>query len=246
LAVSRAVRTPAILENDIEVGLLPTPGPVFSRILPNRDLDSEELLAYELGYRAQVIRRLALDLALFYHDYDNLNVVVPGSTMTNAAGTLILPLDRANRMTAETYGLEVAATWQLTDWWRLYGAYAFLKMNLHRDTGQPSVPAGVEAPEGQSPQNQFYLQSSWNAPRDLQLDLIGRYVDRLPGFAPAVESYLSLDARLAWRPRKNLELAVVGQNLLDSHHAEFGTSPLLRSPRVEIQRGVYGSITYWW
>jgi iron complex outermembrane receptor protein len=246
LAVSRAVRTPAILENDVEVGLLPAPGPVFPRILPNRDLDSEELLAYELGSRAQVTERLSMDLALFYNDYDRLNVVVPGATMTNAAGTVILPLIRAYRMTAEAYGVELAATWQLTDWWRLAGAYTFLELHLHRDPGQPAIPASVEGPEGQSPQNQLYLQSSWNAPGGLQFDLIGRYVDRLPGFTPVVESYLSLDVRLAWRPRKDLEIAVVGQNLLDPHHAEFGTSPLLRSPRVELERGVYGSLTYWW
>ena len=62
--------------------------------------------------------------------------------------------------------------------------------------------------------------------------------------ADGIPSYFSLDARLAPRARKNLEIAVVGQNLLDDHHPEFGTSPLVRSPLVEIRRGVYGKVTW--
>ena len=36
--------------------------------------------------------------------------------------------------------------------------------------------------------------------------------------APAIDSYLTLDARLGWKPRRNLELALVGQNLLVGQH----------------------------
>ena len=69
-------------------------------------------------------------------------------------------------------------------------------------------------------------------------------MDGLPGFRPTVASYVSLDARLAWRARKNLDVEIVGQNLLENRHAEMGTSPLVRSPRVELQRGVYGKVTW--
>ena len=73
---------------------------------------------------------------------------------------------------------------------------------------------------------------------------MARYVERISGFAnpvPNVPSYISLDARLAWKPREDLEVAVIGQNLLDNHHPEFGGSP-----SVEIRRGVYGTVTYRW
>ena len=59
-----------------------------------------------------------------------------------------------------------------------------------------------------------------------------------------VDQYLSLDVRLAWRPRENFEVAVVGQNLLDSHHPESGSNPLVRAPLIEIQRAVYGKVTW--
>ena len=53
-----------------------------------------------------------------------------------------------------------------------------------------------------------------------------------------VPAYTSLDARIAWRPRGPVELAAVGQNLLEPHHREFGAQ------QVEARRGVYGTITW--
>ena len=66
------------------------------------------------------------------------------------------------------------------------------------------------------------------------------------GFAPGIKSYTTMDMRLAWKPRPNLELALVGQNLFDSQRPEFGTSPLIRSPLVEVERSIYGKVTYTW
>lgn len=103
---------------------------------------------------------------------------------------------------------------------------------------------GWKFSRGEAREHQGYLQSSWDLPGHLELDLMGRLVDRLPGFDPAVPGYLSLDVRLGWRPTKNLEVEIVGQNLLDRHHPEFGTSSLLRSPTVEVERAVYGKVIW--
>ena len=240
-AVSRALKTPSLLENDLEVGALPSPGPVFARVLPNQELRSEELLSFELGYRIQPVEKLSFDTALFYNDYRNLNVAVAGARYTNSFGTVILPLTMNNRMSGDSVGGEVGATWQVAESWRLHGAYSLLKLNLHRGAG---VAPSAEAIEGKSPQQQVFVQSSWNLSREWEFDLLGRYVDGLPGFKPAVASYVSLDARMLWRVRKNLDLEIVGQNLLESRHAEMGTSTLITSPRVELQRGVYGKVTW--
>ncbi len=251
-AVSRAVRTPTFIENDFEISTLPVPlasgGTIFPRITNNRDLDSETVTAYELGYRAQPADKLSIDVALFFNRYDGLIVTQPGVPRVDpATGALILPAIRTNGEDADNYGVEVAATWNLTDWWRLYGQYTWLKMNLHADQKLPaSSRAGAEFVEKQSPRNQFYIRSSWDLPRHVECDLIARYVDNLAGFTPGIKSYLTLDARLAWKPRENLELAIVGQNLLDSQHPELGTSPLVRSPLVEVERSVYGQITFTW
>ena len=237
VSVSRAVRTPDLLENDFRV--LPV-------LVPNRDLRSEEVIAYELGYRIQATDRLSFDTALFYNDYSRLSVFGPVS------GSAILPLQFQNGMTGETYGAEISATWKPTDWWKLSASYSYLKLNLHADENLPAgFRAMAEVTEKQSPQNNFYIRSSFDLPHNVDFDLILRYVDQLPGYSTTllgatsvnagVKSYLTLDARLAWRATKNLEIAVIGQNLFDSHHPEnFATT------QIEVERGVYGQVTYRW
>ena len=249
-AVSRAVRTPTFLENDIQLGTLPLASgrSFFGQLRNNHNLNSEEVFAYELGWRAQATDKLSFDAALFFNRYDQLLVRQPGIPEVDpATRALVLPLNATIGEDADTYGVELAATWQIANWWRLYGQYTYLNMNLHADQKlPPSSRAGAELVEKQSPQNQFYIRSSWDLPGHVEFDLIGRYVDNLTGFTPRIKSYATMDVRLAWKPRENLELAVVGQNLFDNHHPELGTSPLIRSPLVEVERSIYGQVTITW
>tara|TARA_Y100000588_G_C13421689_1_gene571867 strand:+ start:84 stop:356 length:273 start_codon:yes stop_codon:yes gene_type:complete len=88
------------------------------------------------------------------------------------------------------------------------------------------------------------------------LDTIGRYVGRvtdrnadnqplyadyLPG--RDIAAYFELDLRLAWRPVRALEVALVGQNLLDEHHPEF-VDLFVDSLPTEVQRGVYATAAW--
>jgi iron complex outermembrane receptor protein len=245
-AVSRAVRTPTYLENDFELSSLPIPGTaIFPRGINNRDLDSEEVIAYELGYRAQATDKLSFDTALFFNRYDHLIVSQPGLRYVDPeTGALISPGNRTNGEDADVYGVEVSTTWKATDWWRIYGQYTYLNMNLHADRKLPPASRdSFELVEKQSPRSQFYVRSSLDLPGNVEFDLVGRYVENLGGFTPGIKSYFTMDARLGWKPTKNLELAIVGQNLLDNHHPELGSSPLVRSPLVEVERSVYGVVT---
>ena len=248
-AVSRAVRTPSFLENDINITTLPSKNSsgttIFPRITGNPALASETLIAYELGYRAQVTEKLSFDAALFYNSYDRLFTTQSGTSYVDAmTGALTLPVNRSNSGSGETYGAEITATWQITDWWRVTGNYSYLKLNLHADrTLSASSAASFERIERQSPQNQVYVRSSFDLPGHVQFDVTGRYVDSISGFSPGIPSYFTMDARLAWKPRPNVEFAIVGQNLLQNHHAEFGTSSLVRSPLVEVERSVYATVT---
>jgi hypothetical protein len=52
--------------------------------------------------------------------------------------------------------------------------------------------------------------------------------------------YSELDLHLAWDGWRQLELSLVGQNLLHDHHLEFGQP----GARGGIQRGVYGKIAW--
>ncbi|HEX8949495.1 MAG TPA: TonB-dependent receptor [Dissulfurispiraceae bacterium] len=259
LSVSRAVRTPSLVEDEVLLTLAPAataPVPTFPRLTFNTGFKSEEVLAYELGYREQPSEEVSVDLAVFYNDYRRLRMGALDAPIPGPDGSLIVPLIFENRMRGETYGAELAADWRPTKWWRLYGTYTFLKMRLHADRAlSENVITAAESSQGHSPQHQVYLQSSWDPGRNVEIDLIGRYVSRLtglnpdnvPGFPSVINSYIAMDARLAWRPRKNLELSVVGQNLSDNHHPEFSSSPqgpLFRNPLAEIRRSVYGRVKW--
>jgi iron complex outermembrane receptor protein len=251
-AVSRAVRIPTLFEDQRSVTqtpVFPAAGvTIFPRIVANPDLESEELLAYELGYRVQASATFSLDAAAFYNVYDELKVFATQGTTTNGApaGTRFQLLTHRNLMRGQTHGLELGAHWKPMDWWRLNAAYSVLRMSLHADAGLPATNrVTAESAERQSPEQQVYLQSSWSLPRNVEFDLIGRFVDRLTGFQQPVESYTSMDLRFGWRARDGLMLEIVGQNLLDDHHLEVGGS-ILAGPLHELQRGVYARAVVAW
>lgn len=93
-----------------------------------------------------------------------------------------------------------------------------------------------------TPQNQVFLMSSWDLAEDVEFDVMGRYVDSLPG--QSAPRYFSLDLRLGWQPAADLELSVVGRNLLDGQHVEFGNVDGRPTPVVAIPRGVFGYVTW--
>jgi len=50
--------------------------------------------------------------------------------------------------------------------------------------------------------------SSWDLSSEVEIDLMARSIENLA--ALSVSSYISLDARLGWRPNANWEFALVG------------------------------------
>ena len=58
-----------------------------------------------------------------------------------------------------------------------------------------------------------------------------------------IRSYFDLDIRLAWKPTANVELAVVGQNLISPRRIEFGQNVVVRSFSTPVPRAVYGQVT---
>lgn len=242
-SVSRAVRTPNRLDHGLDEVYISEFAPSqFLVGTHNSDFDSEDLIAYELGYRVQPTQDLFIDLAAFYNDYNNLTSAEPGEPFINTEfGTpqLNVPIFPGNQRFGETYGVELAADWQALNWWRLQLGYSFLRVQLHADQDSNTLDATLG--EGDSPQHQVMLTSSMDLLDNLEFDTFFRYVDQLPG--RNISSYVELDVRLGWHPVEHVELAIVGQNLLHDGHAEFSDGTLT-APVVEIQRSVYGQISF--
>ena len=115
---------------------------------------------------------------------------------------------------------------------------AFLYLNLVPDSDSRDPTA--ESIEHENPANQVYLRSSWDLGANVDLDVIPRYVSGLS--ALNVEPYVELDARVAWRPWKNGEVSLTGQNLLHRSHMEFSPTILSTEP-TKPERGGYLMVT---
>ena len=245
-SIARAVRIPTRADDNLVDPILPIAAPnplnpagpplfpVFPVLTGSPQFKSEDLLAYEIGFRAQPQDFFSWDLALFYYDYDDLSTFAIGAP--SFGPPITFPLIFSNGLDGETYGAELAMFLDMTDDWRLYGAYTYLDMQLHPDP----LPGG-EGEEGSSPQNQVYFVSTWDIACDWELDWITRYVDSLP--ALQVPSYITMDLRLGWRPNPHLEMAIVGRNLLDAEHLEFSGDTATGTPATEVRRGFYGILT---
>ncbi|VFQ46838.1 TonB-dependent receptor plug domain-containing protein [Desulfoluna butyratoxydans] len=245
-AVSRAVRTPSRVERDGEVTLYvvpplsaenPSPLPVVVTGIGVDDEQSEELIAYEVGYRFMPRPTISVDIAGYYHDYDHLRVTRQGAP--EFQGTYIKqPFLLVHEFSSRAYGAELATAWQVTDWLKEDLAYTYLNSNLEE-----------EGQVGREPTHQVSLRSAVDMGKDLELDLWLRYVDdssaayaASPDGTYEIDDYLTLDIRLSWSPAPALELSVVGQNLLDERHPEYVMENY--GLPTEVPRSVYGKITY--
>jgi iron complex outermembrane recepter protein len=238
-SVSRAVRVPSRVEHDLTLSQSVTPSaPTFAKISANDNFKTEKLIAYELGYRVQATDRLLLDVAGFYNRYEDLLSVETAGPVSPGPPT-ILPFILDNKLHGEVLGMEIAATWQALDWWRLRGSYSFLKLNLTADEGSTDTSSAVSTEES-SPNHQAWLQSTMDLPGNLEFDLTPRFVGELP--RQGIPNYATLDARLGWYPMQGMDISFIGRNLI-GQHAEFNGG---RNGRTNIQRGLYVRVTWRW
>ncbi|MDE2388015.1 MAG: TonB-dependent receptor plug domain-containing protein [Betaproteobacteria bacterium] len=176
-------------------------------------------------YGQQLTKDLPVDIAGFFNDYSH------SASESEVAPATIQILD--NRHT-QIFGFEIYGQWNAFDRLRFMPSYSHLQVRNR-------VPLGQEAESGADPKHQFTLRTQLDLVRNVELDAFFRHINKLPGLG--VASYQTLDLRLAWKPKSNMEVSVIGQNLLQSHHPEF-MPELIQTMPVQIQRGVFGKFTW--
>lgn len=246
-SVSRAVRTPARFEayGRIRQAVVPpftptNPGPlpVEVALIGNAAFDAERLLAYEFGYRTQLGSRTSLDWVVFSNRYDKIRGFSQGATQLALAPAplhLLTPLDITNDVSGRVNGTELAIESRPNAWWRLQGHVGLQWLSFTGATGPDRQLVGT------APRHTYSLRSMMNLAKDVELDLWLRHVDALP--FSAVPAYTSLDARLGWKPRRDLEISLVGQNLLQSRHQEF-VSDFIGTTTNQVPRSAYVKLSW--
>ncbi|MDP2760331.1 MAG: TonB-dependent receptor [Sideroxyarcus sp.] len=244
-AVSRAVRTPSRVYSDVRFNAAVAPGtggaPTLVRIMGNPAVQSEDLLAYEAGYRVRPTERLSLDMTGFYNEYRHLMTTEPLKPFIEAGPPprAVAPQQFQSNASATTHGLELSASWQATETWQLKAAYSWLEMRIRRDAN--SRDPAIEAKAGDAPRHQLQFHSRHELDARTDLDVSLYYVDKLPN--QNIPAYTRVDARLGWRPQRDLELSLGARNLLDRQHPEF-VSAVVGPANSEIPCSIYGAATW--
>jgi iron complex outermembrane recepter protein len=238
-AWSRATRTPSRTETHIrlnEAVIPPNPPaqPLDTYVsLFGGDFKSEVLNAYEVGYRVQPADSLSLDLTAFYNRYDRLSSNEQGTPFlesTPAPDHIVVPVRFANGNRGATYGVEAVVLWQALERLRVQASYSLLRTNLIGSRGE----------DRNNPKGRAALRVAWDLSDAVTLDVLGRYVS--PNFDQGIDSYVEADVRLGWRVSKNVEIALVGQNLVHARHFESSDSGL-GEQATEAQRSFYASLS---
>ena len=213
-------------------------------LLGNPDFRAEQLRDYEAGYRSALAGdKLSLDFVAFYSTYRDLRTeepLLPFLALSPRPPHLVIPEEFGNGMRGEDYGAEATVNWNVASRWKLRGGYSLLKMNLHQGPTSQDATAPFTQ-DRESPANELSVRSYLNITHSLSFDNSLYFVGRLPYFQ--VPAYTRLDSRLAWHTGESFEASIVGQNLLDPRHFEFGAGTNQFIP-TQAERAVFGKITW--
>lgn len=249
-AITRAVRTPSRIESDLHLNQVMgtdevIPGmttPLVVTILGTKDFKSEVLVSYEAGIKSQITDNLNLDLAAFYNNYTHLRLgVLDTPSFDIGSGITYITDTLENEMKGRTMGAELSVKYFMTEHVRFTGGYSYLKIRLSTNPDLTPDPTDM-GEEHESPTNQVFGSISLDLPWHIYYDADLRYVGALSSLD--IPDYVVMDMRLAWKPKENVELSLVGLNLFDAYHFEFfppGGVDFLGIPR-RAQPSVYGKL----
>lgn len=230
-AVSRAVRTPSLIDRGIHIdypaAVRPTvPGdpaagvPIAVSVQGNPAAQNERLISTEAGYRLDVGWRAVIDVTGFVGRYQHLQTAEPSApslTFTDGHPVIAVTATTQNLLDAETRGAELSARVTLSRAWQLDGTFSVFHLTPRPDAASRDPLAAVA--DGAAPGYQWRGHSALSlgsrATTDVQLFYVGPLVRQ------AIPAYTRADVRFEWTLTSRLSAVVQGQNLLSPSHPEF-------------------------
>ena len=246
-AVSRAVRTPSLVDRGLQLyqmqGMM-SGLPLIAQINGDPTIPAESLRGHELGYR-WTTRRLSIDLAGYHNLYDDLSTVEPGTPHVEMGPTgprLLLPAVFGTGRTAASTGGEILGTVTPASWVRFVGSYTLFTISSRLSPGSVDRSREViQQFDADTPRHQSMIRSLFSLPHRLELDNSIAMVGALE--AMNLPGYVLTDLRLGWKSRAGLDLAFVAQNVFDDNHLEFRSADAFVVPSVA-RRRVWAAATW--
>jgi iron complex outermembrane receptor protein len=247
IAVSRAVRTPSIIETGLDLYEAPVAVASGSPLIPslwavphvlgNPAERSEAVLAYEAGQRVQASRQVSFDLSTFYNIYQHLSSYTTGAPVFEySAGMpyLEIPITAGNQRHGESYGTELATTWNATSRWRLTGGYNWLRVETRSYPGD--ISTDQLRTSSATPHHQWQVRSNFDLTRKIQIDVALYYTAAM--LQTGIPQHLRGDLHIGWRPLPKLEFSIGVQDAFEANHVEYESTRFNQISQVP--RNVYG------
>ena len=251
-SASKSIRTPSLVDSHGTIrALVPPeftfngsglPRPGFLEVMGRTT--SEQLWAYEIGWKQRLAPGLTLDTAAYHNDYSQLRAgsfnvnnmrCMPYYNLPLPAGSppyaecyspvplpnqyLVLPATLTNDFSGHSYGLEAWLDWQASRQHRWQANVTRYAMTLQ--TSATNVYSW-DSPDS-SPKWKGSVRWSYTPDARTELDVMARHVGALRDvlFGQSVPSYTTLDMRWAWSSQPGVQWSVTGRNLMTSRHLEF-------------------------
>jgi iron complex outermembrane recepter protein len=244
-SAARAIRQPSNIDSGLQAvsAVVPLPQGAIGLVTVsgNPNTKVEQLRDFETGYRAQINRRLSLDVTGFLSFYQNLQTaepLAPYFALTGGFPHFVIPLIYEYQAHAQSYGAEAFATWNATDRWKISPGLTMLNLSVSRDPS--SQDSTIALLSGYSPRRSYQVRSFVNLGRSFEWDQTIGYTGPLA--TGGIPGYVRLDLRFGWRPGEFWDFSIVGQNLLQPRHAEFPDIDFI--DHMQDQRSIFGKITW--
>lgn len=206
----------------------------------DRFLQPEEMEAVELGWK---VRTVPVDVEMngFYHHGTNMIDWIKDFTDGEEA-----PWQSVNHTELTTWGVETAVTLHPSRmfgdhcrWKSLRLTYAFQHQDKQREAHIQSKYALEYL------RNKLTVQSGFRIWKSLEMDLTGRWNDRVGNYQVGTElrsytPYVLIDSRLSWN-EPSYRIFVEGNNLLNRRYYDYGNVP---QPGIWVKAGFNWTLHY--
>jgi len=242
-SAARAIRQPSFIDSGLQTisAVEPLSQGLYGLVIvsgsPNTKV--EQLKDFETGYRAQITRRLSVDVTGFLSFYNDLQTTEPQTPYFDpAGGYVVIPLVFEYKARAVSYGAEAFANWNVTSRWKISPGLTMLNISVTRDLS--SQDSTIEQTPGYSPRRGYQVRSFINLGRSFEWDQTIGYTGPLA--TGDIPGYVRVDTRFGWHWGERCDFSVTGQNLLAPRHAEFPDIHFV--DHMQEQRSIFGKITW--